>query len=101
MLSLVFDPDQFSQLVENAVRCALDKATAERHDVKAELSEKLALPTDEAAVALGISPRLLWDLTVPRGPIRAVRAGSRVLYPVSELKRWIESETNRDRESGE
>ena len=38
--------------------------------------ESLALRLREAAKALGISPRTLWGLTAPRGPIPGVRVGS-------------------------
>jgi predicted DNA-binding transcriptional regulator AlpA len=50
----------------------------------------------EAAKALGISPRTLWGLTAPRGPIPCVRVGSgkrqTVLYPKAELLAWLTSQ---------
>lgn len=53
----------------------------------------LALRPREAAQALGISPRTLWGLTAPRGPIPCVRVGSgkrqSVLYPVADLQAWL------------
>jgi excisionase family DNA binding protein len=49
---------------------------------------KLALRPKEAAVALGIGARLLWSLTNQR-LIPHVRLGKRILYPVSELDRWL------------
>jgi hypothetical protein len=53
----------------------------------------LALRARQAAAALGISPRSLWALTVPRGPIPAIRVGRGkrriTLYPVSELEKWL------------
>ncbi len=52
-------------------------------------SDSLALRPREAAKALGIGQRLLWDLTAPRGPIPAVKVGACVLYPVDGLKRWL------------
>jgi hypothetical protein len=52
-------------------------------------SDSLALRPREAAKALGIGQRLLWDLTAPRGPIPAVRVGRCILYPVDGLKRWL------------
>ena len=52
----------------------------------------LALRPREAAKALGISPRLLWQLTHD-GHIPCVRVGSgkrrAVLYPTSELEDWL------------
>jgi excisionase family DNA binding protein len=54
--------------------------------------ETLALRPREAAKALGISPRLLWQLTHD-GQIPCVRVGTSkrraVLYPTSELQAWL------------
>jgi len=52
----------------------------------------LALRPREAAKALGISQRLLWDLSAPRGPISCTRIGGRggcVLYRVADLDTWL------------
>jgi len=49
-----------------------------------------------AARALGMSERHLWSLTHPRGPIRSVRCGSCVLYPVPELEAWLESQLRQE-----
>ena len=55
-------------------------------------SVPLALRPREAARALCISPRHLWQLTHD-GRIPCVRVGSgkrqTVLYPVSELQTWL------------
>ena len=52
----------------------------------------LALRPREAAKALGISPRLLWQLTKD-GHIPCVRVGSgkrrTVLYPLADLQDWL------------
>ncbi len=48
----------------------------------------LLLTAAEAARALKVSPRRLRQLTAA-GEIRRVMNGVRVLYPVSELERWI------------
>ncbi len=52
----------------------------------------LALRPREAATALGISPRLLWQLTHD-GHIPCVRVGTgkrrTVLYPTAELQAWL------------
>ena len=52
----------------------------------------LALRPREAAKALGISPRLLWQLTHD-GHVPCVRVGSgkrrTVLYPTAELQAWL------------
>ena len=53
---------------------------------------QLALRPREAAKALGISPRHLWQLTQD-GEIPCVRLGSgtrkTVLYPVAQLQAWL------------
>jgi hypothetical protein len=55
--------------------------------------EPLALRPRDAARALGISPRTLWGLTAPRGPIPCLRIGHgkrrTVLYPVAELRAFL------------
>lgn len=57
------------------------------------IPEKLLLPTPEACKALGgICPRTLWGMTWPRGSIKSVRIGSRVLYSVEELRKWIDAQ---------
>ena len=56
------------------------------------VSSPLALRPREAAKALGISPRLLWQLTKD-GHIPCVRVGSgkrrTVLYPLVDLQAWL------------
>ena len=55
----------------------------------------LALRPREAAKALGISPRLLWQLTHD-GEIPCVRIGTgtrrTVLYPIATLAAWLEKQ---------
>ena len=55
-------------------------------------SSLLALRPREAAKALSISPRLLWQLTKD-GHIPCVRVGSgkrrTVLYPLADLQAWL------------
>ena len=56
------------------------------------ISFPLALRPREAAKALGISARLLWQLTHD-GQIPSVRVGSgkrkTVLYPLADLQAWL------------
>jgi len=52
---------------------------------------RLLLSRDEAAVAIGLSVRELDDLTSPRGLIRCVRVGRRVLYSPAALQEWIDT----------
>ncbi len=57
----------------------------------------LALRPREAAKALGISPRLLWQLTKD-GHIPCVRVGDgkrkTVLYPLADLQAWLSQKAN-------
>ncbi len=48
----------------------------------------LALRPREAAVALRIGRRLLWEMT-NRGEIPCVHIGRRVVYSVDQLKEWL------------
>jgi len=48
----------------------------------------LALHADDAARAIGISPRKLWELT-NRRMIPHLRIGRRLLYPIAELQGWL------------
>jgi len=60
--------------------------------IPANSSSPLALRPREAAKALSISPRLLWQLTKD-GHIPCVRVGSgkrrTVLYPLADLQAWL------------
>jgi excisionase family DNA binding protein len=60
------------------------------------ISTTLALRPREAAKALNISARLLWQLTKD-GHIPCVRVGTgkrkTVLYPVTVLEAWLASRT--------
>jgi len=49
----------------------------------------LALRPKDAAAALGIGQRKLWELSQPRGSIPCVRVGVCVLYPYALLQAWL------------
>lgn len=70
-----------------------------------EVSSPLALRPRDAAKVLGISPRLLWDLTAPRGPIPSARIGKgrrkTVLYSLTDLQSWLKRQTTAAPEGGE
>ena len=57
---------------------------------------KLLLSADEAAKSLGVCTKSLWSRTAPRGPIRCVKIGSRVLYSPTDLQTWIDSQKKED-----
>ncbi len=63
---------------------------------------RLAYRAREAATALGMSEKALWDRTSPRGDIPAVKIGSRVLYFVHQIQGWADEELARQqREAGQ
>lgn len=53
------------------------------------LVPRLALRREEAAEALGVSDDF-FDLRI-RAELRVVRRGKLVLYPTSEIQRWLET----------
>jgi len=55
---------------------------------------KLLLGVRDAAKALSVCERTLFSLTAPRGPIPAVRLGTRVLYSVVSLQSWIDGQVD-------
>jgi hypothetical protein len=64
-------------------------------DLEKALEKALSLRPRDAAKALGISPRLLWQLSHD-GIIPCVRVGSgkrkTVLYPTADLQAWLSRE---------
>jgi len=51
----------------------------------------LAMRAREAAKALGISERLLWEWT-DRGLVPHIRLGKAILYPVDSLRDWLKQQ---------
>jgi len=57
---------------------------------------RLLLSPKEAAQALAISERTLWQMTRD-GEIESIKVGKRsVRYPVSALERWIAEQVEKD-----
>ena len=52
----------------------------------------LAMTSNVAARAIGVSPRTLWTLT-KRGDIPSARIGARVVYPTAGILAWLEEIT--------
>ena len=65
--------------------------------MKKDVSTPLALRPRDAAKALGISPRHLWQLTKD-GHVPCVRTGTgkrqTVLYPLADLQAWLSEKAN-------
>lgn len=59
-------------------------------------STVLALRPKEAATALGIGERKLWELTQPRGPIPCARLGTCIVYPVDLLRDWLANQAKKE-----
>jgi len=51
----------------------------------------LAMRLREAAKAIGVSERTLWEWT-DRGVVPHLRLGKVILYPVGSLKEWLKRE---------
>ena len=54
------------------------------------MTERLLVNRREAAAMLGVSVRHLWSLTYPRGPIRCVNVGKRVMYDPADLRTCLQ-----------
>jgi excisionase family DNA binding protein len=73
---------------ERSVQYAEPQLTSEERG-----SLVLAMRPREAAKALGISQRLLWSWT-NQGRIPHLRIGKAVIYPVDELRGWLEGQSS-------
>ena len=62
--------------------------TGIRNDLRLAEVPRLSLRAPEAAAALGISARKLWELT-KCGEVPHVKLGSSVLYPIDGLRVWL------------
>ncbi len=58
---------------------------------------RLSLRPAEAAKALGVSQRHLWELThrEKHDPVPHVRLGRATVYPIAALRAWLERRTVR------
>lgn len=75
------------------------RSVAGRSGARADLriaTDRLALRPKDAAAALGIGQRMLWQLTHPRGPIPCVKVGTCILYPVALLQKWLAEQATRE-----
>lgn len=65
-----------------------EPSPAKRENAGKRDALRLALRPREAAKALGIGERLLWQKT-NAGEVPHLRIGRAVVYPVAELERWL------------
>jgi excisionase family DNA binding protein len=68
----------------------IDKFAHRTGNIKPE-TPCLSMRPREAAKALGISERLLWEWT-DRGVVPHVRLGKAILYPVDSLREWLQKQ---------
>jgi hypothetical protein len=52
---------------------------------------RLLLTARQAAESLSICEKTLWSITMPRGPLRAVKIGRSVRYSIQDLREFIEA----------
>jgi hypothetical protein len=93
-LTLQIDSAQLEALVRSVVEqtiAAMVKVRAAPPPRHADAErERLLLTPREAAKAMGISERNLWDLTSPRGPVPVVVLGPRTIrYDPADLKAFF------------
>jgi hypothetical protein len=61
----------------------------------ATTTHRLLLTAAEASEQLAISPRTLWAITFPRGPLPVVRvgpSGRAVRYDPRDLREWLDAQ---------
>lgn len=66
----------------------MDKSPLAKDHVTDSAIPCLAMRAREAARAMGVSERTLWEWT-QAGDVPHVRRGKVLLYPVDELRRWL------------
>ena len=65
-------------------------------DASGTTPSRLALRPKEAARAIGIGERKLWEITADQtSGIPHARLGKAVVYPVAELERWLAEQAQR------
>lgn len=52
------------------------------------------LSAREAARQLSVCQKTLWSISHPKGALKTVRLGRRVLYPKAALQEWIRNNTS-------
>lgn len=71
--------------------------TKEHHQTMNNITDPLLWTSRQAAKALAISERKLWDLT-DTGAIPCVRIGRAVRYDPSDIRAWIDAQKRNGRE---
>src|SRR5688500_11691820 len=80
-------PERRNTLSESTMRTQPLHRPVDGNDDEEIDFPSLLVPARIAARLLSISERHLWSVSAPRGPLRTVRLGTRVLYDRSDLQR--------------
>lgn len=62
--------------------------------------QRLLLTAREASTAMAVCQKTLYSLTVPRGPIPAIRIGRAVRYDVNDLRNFIDQQRGQHSAAG-
>jgi hypothetical protein len=96
-LNLQLDPAALQLLIAETVErtiaaLGIDRARAGTDAPPTSGLEPLLVDKYEAARLVGISPRRLWDMTMPRGdlPCVRIRDAGEVQYRLVDLRAWIQ-----------
>ena len=86
-MEITFNHEDIRPLIQQVVGEVLQQTQADN----AKFAGRLAMNEPEAAAALGIAATALRDSRY-RGQIVASKAGARIVYEVSELKRFLQQQ---------
>jgi hypothetical protein len=82
---------EIRQLADGLPRMTAARPPEHPRTQPSDESKPLLLDAIQAAKSLSISKGTLFNLTAPRGPIPAVKIGTRVCYTLPDLERAIEA----------
>lgn len=85
-MKVEFDPTDLEPLVRQVAAAVVQELRPVADPLKVD--GKLALRPKDAAVAIGISERMLFELT-KNGQVPHRRIGRAVVYPVDLLREWM------------
>ncbi len=82
---------EIRQLTDRMPKVAAARPPQPPRPQDSDEAKPLLLDARQAAKSLSVSKGTLFNLTAPRGPIPAVKIGTRVCYSVTDLERAIET----------
>lgn len=87
----LYDLDQAKAAVLRLAESGVQVSDAPDSRPLPDLTNRLALDREEAAAALGLSARKVWELT-NCGELPHKKIGTRTVYPVDALRAWLTSD---------